>query len=215
MIQRSVRLIALANVFFLSNFVNAESPVILDPIAFPAPVPFDQDSLDIAELVIKLSRGIVNDIQPPSQGAERLVTRAIMSTDRGLRTYEIEGKDVYHTGRVLSTFRIRLQKHVQSTNNFEAARALSPEAIEVLEALLNVLHDVADFQLDHQKILLDNYVASAPAAEDELKVFELQGVNEVCEHTELNTFKITITRFMQGRRAFYEVQLIKPYSPER
>ncbi len=200
--NHTVRLMALTTAIFLSTLGWANS------VIYP-----DQDSLEAAELLIKLSDGVVRDIQPPSQGAERIVTRASMSTDRGVRTYDIEGKDVYHTGRVLSTFHIRLQKQVKSTDAVEAKRALSPEAIQLVEALLNVLHDIADMQLDHKKVLLDSFVASAPVAEDELKVFEIFGVNEVCEHTELNTFKIVITRFAQEGRAFYEVDLIKPYSP--
>ncbi|MCA9507025.1 MAG: hypothetical protein KC505_01210, partial [Myxococcales bacterium] len=47
---------------------------------------------------------------------------------------------------------------------------------------------------------------------DEVLTYELVGINKVCDHDELNTFKIIVTRYWQHRRPYYVVNFIKPYN---
>lgn len=172
-----------------------------------------EEALDVAELIIRLARDITNDISPPATGAERTVTQATVTNQGGLRVYRIEGKDVYHTGRVLSTYRITLQKSVSVSDGL-LDKDLDVETYGIIEALLNGLQDIAEMNLTHSKVKL-NYATLLNTPEDENRlVYEFEGVNEVCEHTELNTFKITVTREVERSRPRYTTELQLPYAPE-
>lgn len=171
------------------------------------------DSVEVAETVIHFSRSIIRDINPPATGAERIVRHATVSDEGNLRTYFIEGEDVYHTGRVLSTFWIRLHKQISATDASynRAPRDLAPETQNFLGLLLNSLYDIAELSLDHQKVALDRITTENVGISEGPQIFEISGINQVCEHTELNTFKLIITRFLDRNRPIYDVELIKPY----
>lgn len=179
------------------------------------------ESLDVAEAIITMSKGIIHDINPPVIGAERIVTEATVSDDNNVRTYYIEGQDVYHTGRVLSTYWIRLQKQISHENPATpytvnvmdqpiplAGRVLEEEAQNLIASLLNGLYDIAEMDLDHRKVILHDIVRT----NEEPLTYELVGENRVCEHVELNTFKIILTRYVERNRPSYVTELIKPYN---
>lgn len=168
-----------------------------------------EEGLEVAETIINLSKSIVNDISPPPVGAERIVTDATITDEGTTRIYNIEGKDVSHSGRVYSTYWIRLRKQISATDTIiPVARPVRQDTQKIIEALLNSLYDIADMDLDHRRIVLDSVteVSADPLT------FELIGENRVCRHVEQNTFKITITRHIERNRPFYETQLLMPYS---
>ncbi|HXW52613.1 MAG TPA: hypothetical protein VEL47_00780, partial [Myxococcota bacterium] len=88
-------------------------------------------------------------------------------------------------------------------------RPLTEEAKELIGPLLNSVYDVEELKLDHKRVKLDRITK---ANLDPL-TFEIYGVNDICEHTELNTFKMTITRNVDERsRPSYSTVLVHPYS---
>lgn len=205
MFKKSMASIALAFTFFAPSLVA-------DPIVHE----LNNESLEVAELIVNLSKSIVNDLNPPVTGAERIVTNATVTDEGTTRTFYIEGKDVYHTGRVTSTYWIRLHKQIRPNNATTAAISypLDDEAKTLVGALLNSLYDVAEFELDHRRVILDRiYEINSDNAQDPW-TFEIHGVNQVCAHTELNTFKITVSRILQRNRPIYTSEIVIPYSPE-
>lgn len=182
------------------------------------------DSLDVAESIINLAPSIARDLNPPANGAERTVTQATVTDEGNTRTYYIEGEDVYHNGRVLSTYWLRIVKKITRVGDKDTAsysidanngpmplqgRRLEAETEGLIAALLNVVYDVADMNISHKSVFL-NHVAQT---ESELLGFELFGVNNVCEHVDQNTFKLTITRHFDNNRPSYEAVLTLPYAP--
>lgn len=173
------------------------------------------DSLDVAELIIQLSKSITDDLHPPAVGAERQVTNATVSEEGHLRVYYIEGKDVYRTGRVLNNFSIRLQKWISFEDGVVAdanGRDLDAETLQLISALLNGLYDVAEMDLAHDKVEL-KFIGVQNSATETPLVYELEGINRVCEHDDLNSFKITIARREESRGVWYDVSFVKPYAP--
>lgn len=176
---------------------------------------YDQ-GLDAAELIIRLAPSITRDLAPPVTGAERTVTHATMHQENGLRIYYIEGQDIHHSGRVYGNYRLTVQKTVAPRNNDWAPidHDLSVEAKHLIEVLLNGLYDVADLEtLTHNKVNLTTVAVQNSSEENAPEVYEFIGINNVCEHDELNTFKLVITRTLERNRAHYETSLIKPWQP--
>ncbi len=197
--------------------------LILSLLAMPifAAIPEDQeDSRDIAALIFNLSQDIAYDLHPPASGAERLVTNASVSDSAGIRSYYIEGKDVYYTGRVLKTFWIRISREL-SELSFHANIEVDPEPIhhpslgrtlsgptqELTQALLNSVYKISELRLDHERVLIDHVERTS---NDPLS-FEIVGINNICEHVDLNKFKVIILRTVEDYRASYLTQLIHPY----
>lgn len=185
-----------------------------------------QESFEVASLIISLSKSITNDLNPPATGAERTVTKATVSEEGNSRVYLIEGKDVYHTGRVLSTYWLRLIKPLSTegaailnvgnnTKNLPApmpalGRTLSDEAQRLIGPLLNSLYEIADLRIDHRRVHLEeiNETSADPLT------FEIIGLNDICEHEELNRFKLTLIRHFERNRPSYETILEHPYTGE-
>jgi hypothetical protein len=179
-----------------------------------------EDNLEIAALIFNLSQDIAYDLHPPATGAERLVTHASVSDSAGIRTYHIEGRDVYYTGRVLKTYWIRISREITETA-FHASievdpepiyqpnlgRTLSAETQELTQALLNSVYKISELRLDHERVLIDHVEKTSY---DPLS-FEIVGINNICEHVELNKFKVIILRTVEDYRASYLTQLIHPY----
>lgn len=174
------------------------------------------DGLDVAELIIQLSQSITSDLHPPAVGAERQVTSTTVTEEGHLRVYYIQGKDVYRTGRVLNTFTIRLQKWIASQEDDFVSdgtgRELDETNLQLISALLNSLYDIAEMDLSHDKVEL-KFIGVQNSATETPLVYELEGINRVCEHDELNSFKITVSRHEEPRGTWYEVSFVKPYSP--
>jgi hypothetical protein len=179
---------------------------------------FDED-LDVAELIINVSPKIANELNPPAIGAERIVTNATVKDEGHIRTYYIEGQDVYHTGKVLSTYWIRLVKSFSIDNALDVelfinentstvhGHELNEETKSLIGFLLNGIYDIADMSLDHSRVLLN----SVNKTGEEPLSFEIIGNNKVCEHDDLNTFKIAVTRHLERSRPLYFTDLILPY----
>jgi hypothetical protein len=172
------------------------------------------ESREVAEVLINFSRSIIRDINPPATGAERIVRNATLSDEGLVRTYFIEGEDLYR-GRVISTFWIRLHKQIalESDSIPQGRRALSSETQALIGHLLNSLYDIADLNLDHQKVVLDRITTQNADNDDDTAIIEILGLNQVCEHNDLNSFKLIITRSLLRSHPIYDVELIKPFLP--
>lgn len=179
-----------------------------------------EDNLEIAELIFNLSQDIAYDLHPPATGAERLVTHASVSDSAGIRTYYIEGKDVYYTGRVLKNYWIRITREItepsfhvsievdpEPIHHPSLGRTLSLETQEFTQALLNSVYKISEMRLDHDRVLIDDVERTS---HDALS-FEIVGINNICEHVEQNKFKVVILRTIEDERASYLTQLIHPY----
>lgn len=181
------------------------------------------EGLEVAETIIKFAPGINNELTPPSQGAERTVTRALVKDEGNFRTFFIEGKDVYR-GRVLSTYWIRLQKQINLSDAPEIFMdsveiltepesfngvLLSEETHQLIGPILNSLYEIGDLRVDHSRVLLHSIIKTT----EEPLTYEFVGENDVCEHRELNTFMLVITRRLEGSRVWYETNFSKPYVP--
>jgi hypothetical protein len=181
------------------------------------------ESLPVGEMIINLAQSIVQDLHPPAQGAERKVTNAGVTYGENTVAYYIEGKDVLHNDRVLSTYWIRLTKKINpgfaegyslavgSGASPKEGITLLPETQEFIAVLLNGIYDVVELDLEHKRVKLDRIVK---LNQDPLS-FEIYGVNQICKHVELNNFKITITRNVDDRnRSSYRTELVHPYHEE-
>jgi len=179
-----------------------------------------QDDLEIAELIINLSQSITYDLHPPAIGAERMVTNASVSDSGGVRTYFIEGRDIYSTGRVLKTYWIRISKQItESSSNVTMdiihdpgalptiGRSLSQETQGLIQTLLNSIYKISEMRLDHDRVLIHHVekTSSEPIS------FEIVGINNICEHVEQNKFKVIILRTVDHYGPSYFTQLIHPY----
>lgn len=170
-------------------------------------------SLEVAETIINLAPGISHDLNPPATGADRIVTHATVSWEGNIHVYTIEGKDVLPNGRITNTYRIRLEKHVATRNmGPTVTKALEPEAHWLIGALLNGLYDIAQLNLEHRVVDLSRATELISETNEDILTYELVGINRVCEHDELNSFQLLITRSIERNRPFYDVQLIKPYA---
>ncbi|USN51475.1 MAG: hypothetical protein H6731_03445 [Myxococcales bacterium] len=173
----------------------------------------NDESIEIAELIVKLAPDIALDLARPATGADRIVTHATKTWEGNRYIYLIEGQDVLHDGRVLSNYQIRLEKYVSLTNsNHSITSPLPAESFWLIGALLNGLYDIAEMNLEHRAVELDYATEIISENEDEVLTYELVGINKVCDHDELNTFKIIVTRYWQHRRPYYVVNFIKPYN---
>jgi hypothetical protein len=178
----------------------------------------EAEELDVAQLLVNLSPGIVAELNPPATGAERMVTTATVSEEGHIRTYYIEGQDVYHNGRVLSTFWIRLQKQISGdgisiASGHEGAHpalghTLESETQNLIASLLNGLYDIAYMDLDHSQVELKLIKLSNL----DPWTYELIGENKVCKHMDLNTFKMVVARTVDRNRTSYESMLHLPYT---
>lgn len=176
-----------------------------------------EESYEVASLIINLSQSITRDLKPPATGAERIVTKALVSDEGTNRVYYIEGKDVYHTGRVLSTYWLRLIKPLNlgtmnasvsiSDHHDGHGRAVSDETTRLLGPLLNGLYDIALFNLDHRRVVIETI--TEPSSEP--FTIEIVGLNDICTHDELNRFRLTLTRHIERNRAWYETVIEHPY----
>lgn len=180
------------------------------------------ETFEVASLIIGLAQDIAYDLNPPAAGAERTVTKATVTDEGRSRTYYIEGKDVYHTGKVLSNYWIKLTKVLSAGDEPFAdvvvsdsevsdepayGSALTDETQRLIGPLLNGIYDIAELSLDHGRVVLEDIVE---ASSDPL-VFEIVGVNDVCEHEDLNRFKLSIIRHFERSRPSYEIRLDKPF----
>jgi hypothetical protein len=197
----------LAHVFLvatcLSAYANADNFV-------------ESESYEVATLVINLAKGIARNLGAPIIGAERIVTRAVVSEDYNSRIYYIEGKDIHHTGLVVSTFWLRLTKPVGGSMMTASVdvldhhepiwgRPLPLETARLLGPLLNSLYDIADLDLDHRKVVIEDIW------EGEADTIHILGLNKICDHDSLNRFRLSLIRRSEGNRAWYETELEHPY----
>lgn len=182
------------------------------------------DSLDVAASIINLAPSIASKLSPPSAGAERTVTNATVNDEGNTRTYYIEGEDVYYTGRVLSTYWLKIVKEITKAGELDTFSysvhvgnrptsaegwPLEEETKGLVAGLLNVVHDLSELKIDHSRVVINRVFQPA----SELVVFELLGVNNVCDHIDQNTFKLTVTRHFERNRPSYETVLTLPYTP--
>lgn len=200
---------------FMTNYALAIENVSDEPVIL------GDESIDVAQIVINLSPGIVNDLNPPATGAERTITNATITDNANSRVYFIEGEDVYHNGRVLGTYWIRLTKHfglnaidsvsiaTGTSPTHSEGRPMSPETHELIGPLLNVIYDIEAMSLTHAKVRLEQIVK----ANHEPLSFEILGVNDVCEHADLNSFKIALSRHLDEKnRPSFTTELFHPHS---
>jgi hypothetical protein len=186
------------------------------------PYSLNQEGLEVAEMIISLAPGIVGDLNPPARGAERTVTKGTIDDNGSRRIYYIEGQDVYHNGRVLGTYWMRLTKlYGANSNNAsvldlgmnasllpDEGRPMSPETHELIGPLLNVIYDIEAMSLTHNKVKLEEIVK---ANHDPLS-YEIYGVNDICEHVELNQFKIAFSRHIDERNhPSFVTEIFPPY----
>jgi len=213
MAKRSLAILMIATMFF--GRIGAAEDVIL-PIH-----DLGNQGLEVAQLIIHLSKSIVRDLNPPVTGAERTVTSAVVSDEGSMRSYYIEGEDVYHNGRVISNYWIRLSMPLTEASAPWAVRMevgdgeapmagkpLEQETVNLIGPLLNSLYDIANLKLDHSRVILDRITE---ASQESSLVYELYGLNDVCEHVDLNSFKLVITRQLLRNRPAYETELTLPY----
>lgn len=163
------------------------------------------EDVDVAELIIHLAPRIASNLNPPVVGAERVVTAARVSEEGSVRTYYIEGEDVNQQGRVFNSYWIRLSKPIDDADAIHS-RELAPETLDLVGPLLNSVYDFAEMDLDHQKVELSQIVKTS----DDPLILEISGVNHVCEHVDLNSFNITITRHIERNRPSYETSIHWP-----
>lgn len=208
------------------SLIFALAITLLAPALYADPIAreLNNESLEVAELIINLSKSIIKDLNPPVTGAERTVTNATITEEGNTRTFYLEGKDVFHTGRVISTYWIRLHKQITAENTtvytadvnssptVMAGRALDEEAQLLAGPLLNSIYDIAEMDLDHRRVILDRITEIRSDDERDPWIFELIGINQVCAHTDLNTFKITLSRKLVRNRPLYEAELTIPYN---
>ena len=95
----------------------------------------------------------------------------------------------------------------------QGRRALSSETQALIGHLLNSLYDIADLNLDHPKVVLDRITTQNADNDDDTAIIEILGLNQVCEHNDLNSFKLIITRSLLRSHPIYDVELIKPFLP--
>lgn len=181
------------------------------------------ESLEVASLLIRLSRSISNALDRPEIGAERIVSKAIISDEGNSRIHYIEGYDVSSSGRIISTYWLRVKTPLSShegmvmdggmneeANELAPGRAVPEETRRLIELLLNSLHEIADFNLDHSRVRLEEVIESSS---DPLTV-EIVGVNDVCDHEHFNRFKLTVIRHEQENQPYYETRLEHPFNWE-
>ncbi len=173
------------------------------------------ENFEVATLILNLSKSIAADLDPPATGAERTVTKALVSDEGQSRVYHIEGKDVYHTGRVLSTYWLRLTTSrtgasvaVMDSREPARGRAVSQETQRLIAPLLNSVYEIAELDIDHRRIVLEQI--SEPSSEP--LVLEIVGLNNICIHDDLNRFRLTLSRLWERNRANYIVNFDHPFS---
>lgn len=198
----------LAHVFLLAAFSSAYSH---------ASHYSENETYEVASLIINLSKSITRDLSPPRSGAERTVTKAVVSEDNNSRIYYIEGKDIYHTGRVVSTYWIRLTKplygpmmtaQVEIMNGEPVwGRDLPEETTKLLGPLLNSLYDIAELDLAHRNVVIEEI------ADHDADTIHIVGLNQVCDHDDLNRFRLSMMRRVEGSRTWYETNIEHPFTP--
>lgn len=172
-----------------------------------------ENILNTPQLMLNLAPGIAKNLNPPAIGSERKVNNVLVHEENGLRTYIIEGKDIYYTGRVLNTFRLRLQQSINHRDSI--SYTLDSESQKIVEALLNTIYQISELGLNYNDVILEQLINNTDEANHDLVKYDIIGLNNICEHVELNSFKLSLVREVNERGYInWYADLEKPYLPE-